>query len=113
MRKVRAELKRSPNVKSSEDLVAIAKPFTTDMTLLKPTLNSQMNEYVPIKISLSLTVIVFVLNLALHFLFMWTHNRFKVIQKYLPSFLNHEATQLRSCLTMIRLVKSVKIETSV
>ena len=100
LRKVRAELIRSPKVKTSEALVALAKPFTTDMTLLKPTLKSQLNEYVPIKLSLSLTVIVFILNLALHFLFMWAYHRFKVIRKYLPSFLNHETTQLRPCLVV-------------
>ena len=70
------------------------------MTLLKPTLKSQLNEYVPIKLSFSLTVIVFILNLALHFPFMWAYHRFKVNRKYLPSFLNHETTKLRPCLVV-------------
>ena len=87
LRKVRAELLFSPKVKNSEDLVTVAKPFTSDMLMLKPTLKSHLSEYVPIKISLSLTVIVFILNLALHVLFIWFYHKFKFVRKYLPKFL--------------------------
>ena len=80
LRKVRAELIRSPKVKTSQDLIEIAKPFTVDMTLLKPTLKSQLNEYVPIKLSLSLTIIVFFLNLLLHILFIWAYHKFTFIR---------------------------------
>ena len=87
LRKVRAELIRSPKVKTSQDLIEIAKPFTVDMTLLKPTLKSQLNEYVPIKLSLSLTIIVFFLNLLLHILFIWAYHKFTFIRKHMPKFL--------------------------
>ena len=87
LRKVRAELIRNPKVKTSQDLIEIAKPFTVDMTLLKPTLKSQLNEYVPIKLSLSLTIIVFFLNLLLHILFIWAYHKFAFILKHMPKFL--------------------------
>ena len=44
----------------------IAQPLTMDMSNRKPTFRSELKEYVPIKLSLSLTIIVFVLNLFLH-----------------------------------------------
>ena len=70
LRKVRAELIRSPKKKSSDDLVQIARPITADMRTLKPTLVSEFKEYVPLKLSLSLTVIVFIGNIILHILFL-------------------------------------------
>ena len=63
LRKVRAELIRSPKIKSSDDLVQIARPITADMRTLKPTLVSEFKEYVPLKMSLSLTVITFIGNI--------------------------------------------------
>ena len=87
LRKVRAELIRSPKIKSSDDLVQIARPITADMRTLKPTLVSEFKEYVPLKLSLSLTVIVFIGNIILHILFFYLYHRFKIIRKFVPSFL--------------------------
>ena len=87
LRKVRAELIRSPKIKSSDDLVQIARPITADMRKLKPTLVSEFKEYVPLKLSLSLTVIVFIGNIILHILFLYLYHRFKIIRKFVPSFL--------------------------
>ena len=98
LRKVRAELLRSPKIKTSEDLVRIAQPLTMDMSNLKPTFRSELKEYVPIKLSLSLTIIVFVLNLFLHIAFIWAYHRFNIIRKYMPSFLKHD--NVRHCLVV-------------
>ena len=87
LRKVRAELIRSPKIKSSDDLVQIARPIAADMRTLKPTLVSEFKEYVPLKMSLSLTVIVFIGNIILHILFLYIYRRFKIICKFVPSFL--------------------------
>ena len=87
LRKVRAELIRSPKIKSSDDLVQIARPITADMRTLKPTLVSEFKEYVPLKWSLSLTVIVFIGNIILYILFLYLYHRFKIIRKFVPSFL--------------------------
>ena len=88
LRKVRGELLFSPKIKkNNEDLVAVAKSFTADMLMLKLTLKSLLREYVPIQIFLSLTVIYFILNLALHVLFIWLYHKFKFVRKYLPKFL--------------------------
>ena len=94
-RKVRAELHRSPKIKTSEDLVRIAQPLTMDMSNFKPTFQSDLKKYVPIKLSLSLTIIVFVLNLFLHIAFIWAYHRFNIIRKYIPSFLKHD--NVRHC----------------
>ena len=90
LRKVRAELIRSPKIKSSDDLVQIARPITADMRTLKPTLVSEFKEYVPLKMFLSLTVIVFIGNIILHTLFLYLYHRFKIICKFVPSFLKSQ-----------------------
>ena len=91
LRKVRAELIRSPKIKSSDDLVVqIARPITADMRTLKPTLVSEFKEYVPLKMSLSLTVIVFIGNIILYILFLYLYHRFKIIRKFVPSFLKSQ-----------------------
>ena len=86
MKKVRAKLIHSPKVESSEDLVKIAMPITMEMSSLKPSFKASLKEYVPIQMSLSLTVIVFIGNLLLHLLFMWAYHKFKIIRDVLPSF---------------------------
>ena len=60
------------------------------MTMFQPSLMKEVNSYVPIKLSLSLTLIVFVLNLILHALFLWLSHRFRRIRLLVPSFLKHD-----------------------
>lgn len=70
-----------------KQLDEIAKPIGHEMTLLRPTLVEKLEMYVPIKLSLSLTLIVFILNLILHALFMYLYHRFAIFKKLTPKFL--------------------------
>ena len=71
LKKVKTEFIYSNRKLSTESLDDIAKPITTEMKSFKPALIDKLESYVPIKLSLSLTVIVFIGNLALHILFMY------------------------------------------
>ena len=70
LKKVKTEFIYSKRKLSTESLDDIAKPITTEMKSFKPALIDKLESYLPIKLSLSLTVIVFIGNLALHILFM-------------------------------------------
>ena len=71
LKKVKTEFIYSNRKLSTESLDAIAKPITTELKSFKPALIDKLESYVPIKLSLSLTIIVFIGNLALHILFMY------------------------------------------
>ena len=62
------------------DYDKIAKPLVHKMQLLKPTLIDKLDSYVPIKVSLSLTIFVFIGNLLLHILVMYLYHKFKFIR---------------------------------
>ena len=84
IKKVRAELAQSPKISTSDDLIKIAQPITMDMSSLNPSFKSYFNEYVPAKVSLSLTIVVFIGSMILH-LIMYLYHKCKVIRKYVPS----------------------------
>ena len=64
----------------------IARPFAHDMKLLKPSLTREFIQYVPFKVSFTLTVIVFIVSTVLHLVFMYVYHRF-ILQ--IESFQNH------------------------
>ena len=70
LKKVKTEIIYWNRKLSTESLDDIAKPITTEMKSFNPALIDKLEPYVPIKLSLSLTIIVFIGNLALHILFM-------------------------------------------
>ena len=90
LRKVREKMLLNPVVTKSEHLSNIAKPIAHEMTMFKLSLMKEFSSYVPIKLSLSLTVVVFILNLILHALFLWLYHRFRIIRQLVPSFLKHD-----------------------
>ena len=65
----------------------IAKPLVHKMQLLKPTLIDKLDSYVPIKVSLSLTIFVFIGNLLLHILVMYLYHKFNFIRNLTPKFM--------------------------
>ena len=89
IKKVRAELIRSPEINSDDDLVKIAEPISMDMSSLNPSFKSHFNEYVPAKLSLSLTVIVFIGSMLLHILMMYLYHKCKVIRNFVPAIFKH------------------------
>ena len=77
-------------VTKPEQFSNIAKPIAHEMTTFKPSLKKEFSSHVPLKLSLSLTVIVFVLNFILHALFLRLYDRFRIIRQLVPSFLKHD-----------------------
>ena len=95
LREVKTKLIDSPQLTKTDQLDAIAKPIAHDMRLLKPTLTSKLETYVPLKLSLMLTVIVFCGNILLHILFTFLYHRFQVIGDLTPKFLKTQHGDLQ------------------
>ena len=79
---------------STESLDDIAKPITTEMKSFKPALINKLESYVPIKLSLSLSIIVFIGNLALHILFMYSYHKVAFVRRMVPNFLKPNGTNV-------------------
>ena len=62
--------------------------------LLKPMLIERLDSYVPIKVSLSLTVFVFIGNLLLHILDMYLYHKFQFIRNLTPKFLKSPESRI-------------------
>ena len=54
-KEVQKELLRSPRVRESNQLVDIARPFASDLKLLKPSLTCDFNQYVLLEFSLNMS----------------------------------------------------------
>ena len=82
IREVKQKLQHGVTVIDNSKLPAIAKPIAHKMTLLKPNLVSKLETYVPIKLSLILTVIVIIGNLLLHASATFLYHRFAILRKF-------------------------------
>ena len=76
------------------DYDKIAKPLVHKMQLLKPTLIDKLDSYVPIKVSLSLTIFVFIGNHLVHILVMYLYHKFKFIRNLTPKFMKSTDTKI-------------------
>ena len=81
---MRKKLISSPRVCQVNQLVEIARPFAQDMKLLKPSLTREFNQYVPFKVSFTLTVTVFIFSTVLHLVFMYVYHRFNLKVRIFP-----------------------------
>ena len=88
LKKVKTEFIYSNRKLSTEPLDDIAKPIPTEMKSFKPALINKFRFYVPIKLSLSLTIIVFIGNLALHILFMYLYHKVVFVRRMVPNFMS-------------------------
>ena len=84
LKAMRKKLKSSPRVRQVNQLVEIARPFAQDMKLLKPSLTREFNQYVPFKVSFTLTVTVFIVSTVLHLVFMYVYHRFNLEDRIFP-----------------------------
>ena len=103
IKKVRAELLRTPSITTSDDLVNIAEPIAMDMSSLNPSLKSHFGQYIPARVSLSLTVIVFIGSLILHVLLMVVYHKCKVIRKLVPRLLKQQGIETANVQQLILL----------
>ena len=76
----------------SQNFKLIGEPIGHNMTLFRPTLIEKLEMYVPVKLSLSLTLIVFFLNIILHVIAMYLYHRFAIFKKLTPKFLRKRET---------------------
>ena len=84
LKAVRKKLISSPRVRQADQLVEIERPFAEAMKLLKPSLTREFNQYVPFKVSFTLTVIVSIVSTVLHLPFMYFHHRFNLRDRVFP-----------------------------
>ena len=94
LKKVKTEFIYSNRKLSTESLDAIAKPITTEMQTFKPALIDKLESYVPIELSLSLSIIVFIGNLALHILFMFLYHKVAFVRRMVPNFMKLNGTNV-------------------
>ena len=94
LKKVKTEFIYSNRKLSTESLDAIAKPITTEMKTFKPALIDELESYVPIKLSFSLTIIVFIGNLALHIFFMFLYHKVAFVRRMVPNFMKLNGTNV-------------------
>ena len=84
LKQVRKELVHSPRVREVNRLVDIARPLASDMKLLKPSLTREFNQYVPFKVSFTLTIVVFIVSTILHLLFMYIYHKYHLADRLFP-----------------------------
>ena len=65
-------------------MVEIARPFAQDMKFLKPLLTREFNQYVPFKVSFTLTVTFSIVFNVLHLVFMYVYHRFNLKDRIFP-----------------------------
>ena len=94
LKKFKTEFIYSNRKLSTESLDDIAKPINTEMKSFKPALIDKLESYVPMKLSLSLTIIVFIGNLALHILFMYLYNKVAFVRRMVPNFMKLNGTNV-------------------
>ena len=84
LKAVRKKLINSPRVRQVNQLVEIARPFAQDMKLLKPSLTREFNQYVPFKVSFTLTVTVFIISTVPHLVFIYVYHHFNLKDRIFP-----------------------------
>ena len=84
LKQVREELVHSPRIREVNQLVEIARPPPSDMELLKPSLTREFSQYVPLKVSFTLIIIVFVVSTLLHLLFMYIYHKCHLADRLFP-----------------------------
>ena len=86
LKKVKTEFIYSNRKLSTKSLDDIAKPITTEMKSFKLAIIDKLESYVQIKLSLSLKIIVFFGNSALHILFMYLYHKVAFVRRMVPNF---------------------------
>ena len=96
LEEVKAKLIDSPIVTNTEQLDEISKPIAHGVKLLKPSFTDILESYLPIKLSLTLTVIVYVGSTLLQCLCTYFFHRFKAVRDITPRFLKTAHGDIRT-----------------
>ena len=86
-KEVKLQLTKGPKNREVKHMIDIARPYASEMKLLKPALTKEFNQYVPFRVSFMLTITVFIVSTALHLLFMYIYHRYNLASKLFPSLL--------------------------
>ena len=100
IREVRTQMIDSPQITQMKHLNTQGKQIAHGKKLLRPTLAHQLKEYVPLKLSIILTVLGINGNFFLHILAMYPYQPFAIFKRLTPSFLNFDNNKVPLKLVM-------------
>ena len=89
-KEVKLQLAKGPKNREVRHLIDLARPYASGLKLLKAALTKQCN--VSFRISLMLTITVFIVSTALHLHFMYIYHRYNLASKLFPSLLDKTKT---------------------
>ena len=95
LRTIRSKLQSMPQIGDSSRLESISEPIAVDMTLFKPSLKQELSSYLPLKLSLIITIASFAGSMGLHVLFIYAYHRFHAVRKLVPSFMKFEKKNIK------------------
>ena len=98
LKQVHKELIHSSRIREVNQLVEIARPLASDKELLKPSLTREFSQCVPLKVSFTLTTIVFVVSTLLHLLFMYIYHKYHLADRLFPTKLINNKIKVKPCL---------------
>ena len=84
LKEVRENLLESPKLRDPEKLLDIARPITSKMTQLRPSLSKEFESHLSIKHSLLMSLISFIGSMILHILFVFIYHRYKHKHSHTP-----------------------------
>ena len=74
---MRETLLDSPKMRDPKKLLEIARPITTKMTQLRPSLSREFDSHLSIRHSLVMSLISFAGSMLLHVIVVWIYHRYK------------------------------------
>ena len=77
LKEVREHLIDSPKMRDPEKLLEIARPISSKMTQLRPSLSKEFDSHLSIKNSLLMSLISFLGSMVLHMVFVCIYHRYK------------------------------------
>ena len=77
LKEVRETLLDSPKMRDPKKLSEIARPITTKMTQLRPSLSREFDSHLSIRHSLVMSLISFAGSMLLHVIVVWIYHRYK------------------------------------
>ena len=77
LKEVRETLLDSPKMRDPKKLLEIARPITTKMTQLRPSLSREFDSHLSFRHSLVMSLVSFAGSLLLHVIVVWIYHRYK------------------------------------
>ena len=81
---IRQKLLTSPKLESTDKLMEVARPITSKMRSLRPTLQDELSSCSTWKTSIGMSIVSFFASMIHHLIFMFFYHKCKTCQKYAP-----------------------------